>query len=222
MRVEFDFNKGQLEQILLEGISEVVRNTLREIKPAMQARIYEQIDRLIKESPEYEALLLTENFRGEIGIAESVGVNPASFMDDMIKALQAGVIVDVRPVQVSRGEVIGEIYVGVVKLGFEELLSLGGASFISINQKTKTANTVPWLKWLLTAGTATVIETHYFIAGKKGRTGAGVMGLTKIGKGWNVPQTFGPTTPEDNWIIRALTPLADTIIGEIFEEELAK
>lgn len=59
---------------------------------------------------------------------------------------------------------------------------------------------LPWLYWLLTQGTATIVSGYEYKPDNSGRSGGGTM---VAGRAWRVPPQFSGTL-ENNFIIRAL------------------
>lgn len=106
----------------------------------------------------------------------------------------------------SRG-LLGGIEILAVNSDYSDVLSLAEANFL-----TEKGEILPWLNWILTAGTNILVADYEIRFGVNvGRTGNGYMIL---GGGWGISPQFAGT-PNDNFITRAINNMWSTVSNEI-------
>lgn len=101
-------------------------------------------------------------------------------------------------VEVKRGSKLTDIQFNIYiqPANFENLLSLTTVSYTSEGTGTK----IPWLEWLLLAGTKTIISGYTYVPDPQGgRAGGGYM---ELGGVWRIPPQFSGTEG-NNFITRA-------------------
>lgn len=168
----------------------------------IRTRVAAQIEQDILASPEY-GQLLTGRLKGELGV-----VNPEAVIREVIKNIQAGIVVE----KIPRG-----LVVRLLKTDMSEALTAAGASFISEGSRDgrRKGSRVDWLEWWLTRGQETILTNFHFKPGpaSTSRTGLGIM---VEGGSWKVPSPGG--TPANNFLTRALATTTAKIERIMYEE----
>jgi hypothetical protein len=138
--------------------------------------------------------------------------DPNPVIENVIRTLQAAVRAVHTPLGVSGRQFTGGLSIEIYT-GDQAVLSLPNISFVSENTHTE----IEWLKWLLTAGDAILIQKHEFSPGGQGhsRTGLGVM--VKSGNPWKVPSQFAGVEG-DNWFTKAFASLEEPVTQVVSEE----
>ncbi len=144
---------------------------------------------LIKQ-PEYDAII-SSDLRFELGLVDAFGR-----MSTIVKELVDSVDVEIKPVKVVGARFSGGMTITAVKSGYDDILSLREASFL-----TEKGVQLDWLEWLLLEGTNVIIADYHFQGlTNVGRTGGGIM---LEGDDWGVPPEHSGTI-NDNFITRAI------------------
>ena len=145
----------------------------------------------IMSEPEYSALL-GGTLLHEFGIP-----NPAARLSEILDTIRNSKNIESKSPAVSGNTIRGAFKFRMIKQDFADLLSLGGASFI-----TEKGSVLNWLRWLLLEGDSVIITDYsYSVDGPgKSRTGLGVM---VSGGSWRVPPEFAGNV-KNNWITRAI------------------
>lgn len=185
-------------------VSEIL-DRFKKAKQTIELKIYSLVDRLIKDTPEYDSIT-NGTLHGQLGI-----VNPIVALEKIIDRIihSAQVFFDFKIV----GESIeAELSIHLIKEGYDDLLSLPTSKFVSEH-----GYNIEWLYWLLISGNDVIIVDYKFrgnlnsVSKKFSRTQKGLM-LKSKNAIWKVPYKYSGV-PEDNFIIRAFT--YDTAVEEI-------
>ncbi len=206
------------EEVKRGLIAEIIRRlnaAFYEMVGPVGVRVRQRIKELIDGSPEYESMVNGE-LRGHLGL-----VDASLLIEVIIKKIQDNVVVE-SEAMIRRGEdYVGGMVVKVLRQDFQDVLGLDVASYVSVN-KLGEEHPVDWLRWLLLEGSDEIIETHWYLnsddTSDYSRTKLGIM--VPVGgshQGWSVPELTG--TLYDNWLTRALKPLAEGEIGFMLKEE---
>jgi hypothetical protein len=198
---------------LVQELQRLVQKALVPLVKVTQAEAARLLEAALRTSPEYAAL--TEGrLREELGLE-----SPREQVDSVVQAAAAGV-----RCQVTREGLVLDVFHD----RFQEALAATGARYVSVN-KHGMATPVPWLEWLLFAGTTrvTVAELLYDHPRKKvsfrkgSRTGKAIMINRRAGfasQGYRIPPEFSGTE-NNNWLTRsadlALPALAAFVEGRL-------
>jgi len=184
-------NNPQIAREILIALLPDVKTYFSTRVSGIQDQIADLLINSIMSEPEYTSLLQGSLFH-EFGIPD-----PASRIDDIFRTIRDGGVLTIKQPSISGNQIKGGFKISMVKQDFNDLISLGGSSFI-----TEKGSTLNWLKWLLLEGDTIIISDYsYSVEGPgKSRTGLGVM---VSGGSWRVPPEFAGNI-KNNWITRAI------------------
>lgn len=154
--------------------------------------------------PEYESLMGGQ-LQGEFGIPD-----PSSRLSEIISTIKSGSNIVRKPTSVVNGKIKAGIRFQMIQSDFQDLISLGSASFA-----TEKGTKLNWLEWLLLEGDTIIISDYGFVAGPNpnSRTGLGIM-KGYSGASWRVPPEFAGNI-KNNWITRAIDAAQSSIDKEL-------
>lgn len=178
-----------LRASIVRDLTEAYQRVLRDMAPAARAKAAELAGLAVRTSND-AVLLATPKIKGRLGL-----VDPAAAVDAVARAVGDAVEASVDA---------GGLLVLASRVDYSDVLPVQGALHEA---------GVPWLEWLLTAGTGPVVLSHWYLPGPEdgpypvrtgSRTGLGVM-VPVGGKGhapFSVPAEVAGTAA-DNWLTRA-------------------
>ena len=183
----------------------IIRRVFRIINKLDQ-KIKKRIKDLIKQQPEYQAILYDNQIIGQLGLA-----NP-QIIEEIVNDWVQNVQVSFSPLKRD----IGKIDIKFKSATFSALVASPKASYT-----TEKGKTMKWLDWVLLKGTKEIILGYSFLAKqtKASRTGYGIM-IKKRLDAWSVPQDIAGTY-KNNFLTRALDELGEEI-EIILKEEFDK
>jgi hypothetical protein len=199
-------NNTTIAKAMLSALVPELSKYLDKVYNQMAIQIPDILIQQIQNQPEY-ASLLGGKLQGEFGIPD-----PQNRLGEILDTIRNGKVVVKNPVVVTGQKIKGGIKLQMVKKDFQDLLSLGSASFT-----TEKGSNLEWLKWLLIEGDSIIISNYEFVLGPSpySRTGMGIM--REIGSsGWRVPPEFAGSI-NNNWITRAIDA-SSTEINNIMEK----
>lgn len=182
-------------------MSTVVNNVKSEISPI--------IDSAIRNSPEYESILVGQ-LRYELGIPD-----PSVKLEGLIDIWLNSIEYNYNKPTIANNKIKTSFSVNMIRADFSDVLSTN----FSIVTDTVRGYDLPWLKWLLLDGTKTIVPEHEVLFGqnKSSRTGFAIM--VSSNKSWKVPSPYSGTL-SNNWITRAIdsvSPQIQDILKKAFE-----
>lgn len=202
-------SKLSISLSLVENNSTISKDILTALLPDVQAYFNSKIQEVqniipdivvnsIMSEPEYSSIL-SGTLLHEFGLPD-----PSGRLTEIINAIKNSKNIQSRPPRISGGSIKGSFKFSMIKQDFSDLLSLGGASFV-----TEKGSVLNWLNWLLLEGDSVIITDYsYSVDGPgKSRTGLGVM---VSGGSWRVPPEFAGNI-RNNWITRAI----DKVMPEV-------
>lgn len=179
---------------------------------AIQRRIGEMCEDLIKRTPEYSQLLNGE-LLGELGVPDV-----DNRLDAVLKTIKESCEVEATPLIQAGDKLIGGLVLKMVRADFMDILGLSEAEYTTDN-----GTNIPWLDWILNQGDKIIVvgydvKLHLSPREKaKSRTG---LGLMQPGTGWRVPPLYSGTQ-DDNFITRAFNgPEVERLLLKIIENEI--
>jgi hypothetical protein len=166
------------------------------LKTFLKKRIVE----LLKDSPEYKALLPKGELRKLFGITKIASL-PESIADNMMENLSFKVFPGKKSIDIQ-----------FFTSDLSEALTVDEASYI-----TEKGEEFKWLEILLTQGDNTIFGFTVVknTGSSKSRTSSYIM--TESDKGWRVPPEFSGNE-SNNWLTRALIPQLELDIQKYFED----
>lgn len=174
--------------------------------PVVKSQIGKIIKDALKNSPEYEEICNGEVY-GQVGLPYIRGA-----IDGIIEVLKESIYIKYNDFKVGVTGINGGVE---IVISLEAAANSPHASFFSENSRGSVTE-VPWLKWLLTAGTSkAVVDYSYELYSTNGkslsqwsRTDQGIM--KKSSEGWGFPPEVAGVDG-NNWITRALNKVAPQI-----------
>lgn len=166
------------------------RLTSLSIDPTFISSIRDSIDSRMRGSRHYTSLL-----HGDLAVEFGLE-NPASDVEDIIAAIKQFVRIEYNASSLN--------FSVVIQFDYENINS---GYYLS------NGNPVPWLSWLLEAGSSIVVADFRFINGnfESSRTGGGLM---VPGGEYSVSPEYAGTEGS-NWITEALSGIEDDIFDEV-------
>lgn len=197
-------------QIVSSDIKKGVQKNLGQITKRVQAKVSQIIANALQNSPTVKSLLsgsLRDDFGLYGNVAKTTLTNIVNYFAENI---------DLK-VQGGSKNTPSTININVIPSSFESVAQLPVGYFLSSKGRL-----VPWLDWLLTSGTQVVISDFWMYEPARGKTrSGGPKVMIKIGKNSRNPFRVDPAhagTLDDNFITRALEPVADDIITVVATE----
>lgn len=191
-----------MERAILDVFARKVNSAFQRSVKGIRSRLAEEIDRVIKATPEYSSLLSGQLWH-ELGVE-----NPEGATQLIIQTIQESIYVRVTPVVRSGTLIRGGMSLGVLRSNYSDVLGLPISSF-----ESEHGYQIDWLRWLLLEGDSIINAEYHFETGysERSRTGDGIMLRTGV---WRVPAEFSGVSG-DNWLTRALNgiePVIKTIV----------
>jgi hypothetical protein len=184
-------NRALLPQLnkYIDNIYQKIKNTIPDI-----------VVKSIMSQPEYTSLI-SGKLKGEFGLPDA-----QTRINQILNTIKNSANITKNPTTIKNNKVSGGIVFKMILSDFQDLLSLGEASFI-----TEKGVKLDWLRWLLIEGDSAIIGNYQFIAGASpySRTGLGIM-KEFGGAFWRVPPEFSGSI-KNNWITRAIDAASSTI-----------
>lgn len=215
MRIKVDVrdSNDQIEKRIIQQIQTKLNSALHRAAPAIRQRIQDLCDSLISGTEEYQSLLNGE-LLAELGIPD---VNRR--VENILATIKDNVEVTVIPVQTRGKKLHGGLNIGILRSGYDDILSLSDASYVSL----PSGETIPWLQWLIGEGDRIVVlnfQVEYDLSVReraRSRTG---LALMIPGSGWRVPPEYSGTY-EDNFLTRAFNAVeVEAILARIMSQEI--
>jgi hypothetical protein len=196
---------------LLDSDAEIYRKILNALLPQadkymksivreMKSNISNIIESSIRNSPEYESILVGQ-LKYELGIP-----NPSINLEGLISIwINSAEFTYAKPT-ISNNRIKSSFSVNMIKGDFSDVLSSDFAKVID----TVRGYDLPWLKWLLLDGTKTIVQDYEVLFGQNSSSRTGFAIMTPSNRSWKVPATYSGTVT-NNWITRAIDSAAPQI-----------
>jgi hypothetical protein len=192
---------------ILRQCADMMDTAMSNAIPKIRQVVQQHISEMIRISPAYTSLI-SGTLREELGVVDASRV-----LNQIIETISANIQVDVEKPYAKGNSINGGFTISILRSDFADIVNLPGAEYVS-----KSGSVVPWLHWLLFAGTTPVITGYKIkmdVATAGSRTGPIMI---KSKENWSVPAEFAGTQ-EDNFLTKALDPLRteleDIIVKEI-------
>lgn len=212
--IEVSFKPSQsdseMANALLSSMVSSTNDILTSSANIVRQRIVNKIEDAIRGSGEIQSLI-NGKLKQEIGL-----VNGDAAVSQIVVAVQNSMRFEVTPLRVSGTRITGGGYeIQILREDFREVLNTDSASYITENNAI-----IPWLEWLLFAGTASVIIGYKILYDPQksefSRTSGPIM--VPSNGSWGVPAEFSGTG-NNNILTRALSNISSEI-DEIINSEL--
>jgi len=197
-------NNNEISQRIVRALLPQVNKYINNIYTNIRNNIPSIVVSSIRNQPEY-ASLVSGKLKGEFGLPDA-----SSRVEQILTAIQSGITITRVPASVNNGKIKAGIKLQMIQSDFNDLLSIGAASFV-----TENGSQLDWLKWLLIEGDSVIISDYQFVSGPNpaSRTGLGIM-KEFGGAFWRVPPEFAGNI-KNNWITRAIDTASSTINQEL-------
>ncbi|NBU33424.1 hypothetical protein EB118_15300 [bacterium] len=187
-------NNSQIEKSICVALLPQVTTYFNNVVQFIKLKLPILLKSIIIESPEYLALT-KGNLRLELGIPDA-----EMRIDDIIDTWLQNMVIQYKPPQIQNNKIKTSLSIEMIKSDFSDVISLSSAEI----QDNISGSIVPWLRWLLLEGTATLVKNYEVTFGpnSRSRTGFAVMTEAK-NQDWGVPAEYAGTS-SDNWITRTI------------------
>ncbi len=199
-------SKSSIEKTISEAISKDVNIKLKKNYKKAEAKVKSLVIEWIREQPEITSML-------DEGVFNSLNAQFGFIKGTADQAVNTILLAIAQTVVVEFQQVNNKLQGGIVFYlqpdNFNNVLALPEASIQALS------GPLPWLYWLLTQGTNTIISGYKYEPDTSGRSGGGTM---TAGRAWRVPPQFAGTL-KNNFITRALQG-REKQLASIMEETL--
>lgn len=189
---------------LLDSNSEIYRKILDALLPQitqymngvvqkLKFEISPIIEQAIRNSPEYEAILVGK-LKYELGIPD-----PSVKLEGLIDIWLNSIEYNYNKPIISNNKIKSSFSVNMIRVDFSDVLSTDFAKVVD----TIRGYELPWLQWLLLDGTKTIISDYEVLFGQNRASRTGFAIMTPSNNSWRVPSNYAGTIG-DNWITRAI------------------
>ena len=183
-------NPQQTEQVLTKALQDMFRGKIKDVVRQNRKSVINIFYQALINSQTYAALMDNWGLQGDLGVYPENVMQTAKLISEMIN-------VETMP---PRSRDLGGIRVTLVRDNLEPILNSPFAQY-----ETAKGVTIPWLEWLLTAG-SNVLVADYAVAaeqtpGRYSRTGALIM-FPHYGENFSISPAYAGTI-NDNWVTRA-------------------
>jgi hypothetical protein len=186
-------SNSQIYKNILGGLLPEVNKYMSEGVQKLKLSIPPIIEQAIKNSPEYESILIGQ-LKYELGIPD-----PSRKLEGIINIWLNNIEFNYNKPVISNNTIKGSFSVNMIRSDFSDVLS---TDFAIVTDNIRNYD-LPWLQWLLLDGTKVIVPEQEVILGqnKASRTGFAVM--RKSNKSWKIPAFYAGTLT-NNWITRAI------------------
>ena len=191
-----DYIEGQILKALIDDCRDYMDKAIQTIKNELPQILYFSI----VNRAEYSSLV-SGKLRLEFGVPDA-GPKIASIIHIWI----SNIFYSYKSPAVVGRKIKGSFSAELIRSDFSDVLGMSEARVIDLAGGYE----LPWLQWLLTAGSNTIIPAYNVVLGPnpRSRTGGAVMRVSS--QGWRVPSEHAGTI-NDNWITRAIEEASQPI-----------
>ena len=198
---------SQIKQRILESIKDVLDSAIAKSLNKIQQEFKVMVVEAIKREPEYISLK-NGQLRYELGIPDS------SMIDRAVDEICEGELTR-SPVKVTSRGVSGGVKYIVISADKVDRAMEGANGLV----QDAAGYTLPWLKWILTKGTATIIKNFDVKLGPNSNSRTGMAIMVESSSSWNVPAQFAGVT-DNNWITRAIDSINENNLYQIIQNNI--
>ena len=198
---------SQIKQQILESIRDVLDSAIAKSLNKIQQQFKIMIVEAIKREPEYMSLK-NGQLRYELVIADS------SMIDRAVDEICEGQLTRSPVKATSRGVSGGVKY---IIIGADKVdRAMEGSNGLVQDAK---GYTLPWLKWILTKGTATIVKNFDVKLGPNPNSRTGMAIMVESSESWSVPAQFAGIS-DNNWITRAIDNINENNLYQIIQSNI--
>jgi hypothetical protein len=211
MKISFKLAEtdSEINRAILNSLLPQTTTYMNKVVSYIKSNIAPIVSESILSAPEYESLTCGI-LKAELGIPDaSIRVN------EIINIWIRNIEVNYNPPKINNNQIKSSLTIKMIRADFRDVLGSTNAEIIHYN----TGSIVPWLRWLLLEGTATLVDNYEVILGAHSRSRTGLAIMKKAdNKSWSMPSEFAGTI-DDNWITRAIKS-AEPQITKLLERAL--
>lgn len=183
-------NPQQTEQVLTKALQDMLRGQIKDVVRQNRKSVINIFYQALINSETYAALMDNWGLQGDLGVYPEYVIQTTKLISEMIN-------IETMP---PRSRDLGGIRVTLVRDNLEPILNSPLAQY-----ETNKGVTIPWLEWLLTAGSNVLVADYSVGAelnpGRYSRTEALIM-FPHNGGNFSISPAYAGTI-NDNWITRA-------------------
>lgn len=193
-------NNSTINKEILSALVDSVTYYMNDVIAYIKTNLPGVVKNAIISQPEYDSLI-NGQLKFELGIPDG-----EAKIIGLLNIWMNNIVYDYKIPKISGNLIISNFSVSMIKIDFDDVIY---SEFATV--KDAKGYSIPWLEWLLTEGTATLVPEHSVIFGAnpRSRTGNAIMRKNKR-TSWKVPSQYAGTI-NDNWITRALDSAEDNI-----------
>ncbi len=211
MRLTFGLTQSpaQISKMILDAMTDELNHAVLKAGPHIQLKIRDRVMKAIQSSPAYGALT-SGVLRLDFGLAR-----PLEVLEGISNIWKQELNVTFSRFRPRGNAIVGSFAVDAIDATFKGVLSSKYSSYFSNSE------VVDWLNWLLTKGTASVVNGYEvsYRANKMSRTGAALM-RPSLSKSFSVDANYSGTV-RDNFVTEAIDKAQDDFL-QIIEEEIVR
>lgn len=211
MKISFKLSEtdSEINKAILNSLLPMATSYMGKVIRYIESNLSPTITEAILSAPEYESLN-SGILKAELGIPDaSIRVN------ELINVWIRNIETHYNPPKITNSQIKSSFTIKMIRTDFRDVLGSTNAEIIHYN----TGSIVPWLRWLLLEGTATLVDNYEVVLGAHSRSRTGLAIMKKAdNKSWSMPSEFAGTI-DDNWITRSIKS-AEPQINKLLERAL--
>lgn len=186
-------SNSEIYKKILDALLPQITQYMNGVVQKLKFEISPIIEQAIRNSPEYEAILVGK-LKYELGIPD-----PSVKLEGLIDIWLNSIEYNYNKPIISNNKIKSSFSVNMIRIDFSDVLSTDFAKVVD----TIRGYELPWLQWLLLDGTKTIISDYEVLFGQNRASRTGFAIMTPSNNSWRVPSNYAGTIG-DNWITRAI------------------
>lgn len=203
----------QLERKILNACKSALIDVFKKSVTPIKYKLRDLCGRLIEGTGEYSSLINGE-LQGDFGLED-----PEARLHEILTVIQKNIEVWYDPITIVGSGLKGGIKAGMIKSGYQDILSLSSSTYISQPSNSQ----IKWLDWLLLQGDKIAVigyDIKLDLTPQEKAKSRSKLALMRKGRGWRVP-SWAAGYENDNFLLRAFdVPGVELAIADIFETEI--
>ena len=198
------------ERKAIKALRKRVNVILAAASVQIERKVRKFLVKAIQDTPEYLSIG-SGKLQVEFGLPDG-----RQRIDDILDLWARSIFIKITPVRIIKGQFRASLRVSAIQRDWKDVLSLPAARVI-----TNKGQILPWLEWLLTAGSRIIVRDYDVVFTSKvrtSRTGRGIM-VKGRSRRWRVPPEFSGTS-RNNFVTRALKEVEPKITSIMKQEIL--
>lgn len=191
--IKLSDSNSEIYKKILDALLPQITQYMNGVVQKLKFEISPIIEQAIRNSPEYEAILVGK-LKYELGIPD-----PSVKLEGLIDIWLNSIEYNYNKPIISNNKIKSSFSVNMIRVDFSDVLSTDFAKVVD----TIRGYELPWLQWLLLDGTKTIISDYEVLFGQNRASRTGFAIMTPSNNSWRVPSNYAGTIG-DNWITRAI------------------